>query len=906
MSAPPGTGGGAIRRAWRLLLSRRQVERAVTDELAFHLEESAAWLVEHEGMSLEQARVEARKRFGDRLRYRSECAGIDEQERRTRALSEWWNDLRQDLRFGWRQIRRTPGVTAAAVVCLAVGIGANTTVFDLTRCLLFSDTAYREPERMVRVYTHLANALEGGLEYASYSWPDYLDLKAQTTTLEELATGTVQPFHLADGDLPVRIWGEVVTGNWFHVHGIPMAAGRDFLPEEDLVPGARPVLLISWRLWHSRYGGDPAVVGRAVTLNGNPFTIIGVVDRGYTGLMVGIRSDLWVPMAMYPVVLPGQEDAFQDRGSLWLFSLVGRMRPGVSFEQTRAELMALQARLEQQYPESNKGISAHVVTERASRIHPLVRGQIQTVMTLIGAVVGLILLLTCANVAGLLLARASTRRREMAIRLALGAERSRIFRQVLTESVVLALLAGLLGLVLSQGTLPLLAGITPPIDMPFELALRPGMGTLPFVIVAALLAGLFFGLTPALEASRQDLLSTLTTGRVTTGHRTNRARRLFVGLQIAITAGLLVAGGMVLRSLRHAREIEVGFDARNVLTAWVLMELQGYDAEAARTYHGQVRERLTALPGVVSVGTGDHPQLQPSINATTVVPDSWEGPVEDIPSTLYNYIDDTYLETLRIPVVRGRGLSAGAGPESDPEVIVNQAFADRYWPGQDPIGHTLTRGERRMTVVGVVPTGKYFSLGEAPRPYVFFPMLTYMRTAHFYVIRTERLDPAVTARIREIFAEVDPTLPVANLTPMSTYLETARLGASVLAGLVTAFGGLALLLATVGLYGLIAYTTQQRTQEIGVRMALGAHPRDLVRMLMVGTLRQVALPLVAGILFGGAISYALSGALYGIEPFDPASISVALGVVTGSALLAGWLPARKAVRIDPVRAIQPE
>ena len=683
-------------------------------------------------------------------------------------------------------------------------------------------------------------------------------------------------------------------------------AGRDFLPEEDEVPGRHPVLLISYQLWQSRYGRDPGVIGRPVVLNGHPFTIIGVVDRDYKGMMVANRTDLYVPMAMHRVALPADNDALEERDHHFLFYLIGRMRPGVRFEQARSEIVALQARLGELYPETNEDVSARVVTESASRLHPLVRGQFRDLMVLVGVMVGLLLLLTCANVAGLLVARSVVRRREMGIRLSLGAERGRILRQVLTESMLLALLAGAFGLVLTLLTVPLLDGVVPPIDMPIEFGFRVGPGAILIVIVAALSAGGLFGLTPALEASRQDLVVSLTTGRVTPGRRTRLTRRLLVGLQVAITCGLLVASGMVLRSLHNAREIDVGLDAEDVLTAWVFLELQGYDTDAARVYHEQVLERLGTLPGVVSVGTGYNPQLQPTISITTVIPDDWQGSEEDLPGTMYNYIDEGYLPTLGIEVVQGRDFAPTDGLAGDPPVIVNQAFADLYWPGQDPIGRTVRRGTTTFPVVGVVPTGKYFSLGEAPRPYIYFSLRAQMRTAHFYVIRTTGLEPSLVERIRLAFTEVDPALPVAELTPMDTYLATARLGADMMAGLVTVFALIALLLSGIGLYGLIAFSVQQRTQEIGVRTTLGARPEDLVRMLMAGTVRQVSWALALGLVLGALVSFGLANVLYGIAPLDPLSMVGVGAVILVATLLAGWLPARRVVRIDPVRAIKTE
>jgi predicted permease len=891
-----------IRRAFRSLLRKSDVERAVTEEMEFHLDMAAQQIVEREGLSPEKARSEAKRRFGDQIRYRLECVDMEDRWRRRRAVGDWIHDLRMDARFGIRQLRKTLGLTVAIILCLSIGIGANTAVFNIARYTLFPDTVIRDPDSVVRLFTYLPS----GLDYASVSWPDYVDIRDRATSFESVAAGAYQPFHLADDGMPERAWGAIATWNYFSTLGIGMTIGRDFLPEEGVTPGTHPVMIISWSLWQRRYGGDPGVIGREVVLNDYPFTIVGVADRSFRSGMVGIRCDLWVPMMMWQQAQPSM-DSIDIRDSHWLMPVVGRLRPGVTVEQAREEVNVLMAQLAETYPESNAGVLGRVVSERGSRFHPLIRDSFENLVVLLGIVVGLILLLTCANVAGLMLARAAARRREIGIRLAIGADRGRVIRQVLTESMLLAAVAGVVGLLLAQGTGPLLQSAMPAIDLPLDLSLGFYPEALAFSAFIALIAGAVFGAGPALEVSRQDLVTALTTGRATPERRVHRSRRLLVGAQVAVSLVLLITSGLVLRSMKNASNIDIGFDPENLVLANLFLEMQAYDIEQSRAFYEAVDERIRRLPGVEALTIAQGPQLTPTINSTQLVPEGWDQPEENIPPILYNYVDEHYFDTLRIPVQSGRVFTSNDDVEAERVVVVNQAMADHFWPDQDPIGKQVRRWSGQMlTVIGVVPTGKYFSLGEAPRLYAYFALRQSFQTTLSLHIRTAGAPEPIQESIRQVIHDVDPNLPVAELTSAESYLGFALLPARALAWLVSAFAGLALLLATVGLYGLMSYSVNQRTQEIGIRIALGARGSDVVRSVTGRAMTLVLVALGIGLVLGLMVSSAITNILYGLSPVEPVTSGLAVVALVVVALVASLLPAMRAARVNPVEALSSE
>jgi predicted permease len=817
------------------------------------------------------------------------------------------NALAGDIRFAFRQMRKSPGLAIAIILCLGLGIGANTAIFDISRGMLVPHSEIHDPERIVRIYTRWQSE-EQFADYSSFSWPDYLDVRDRTSSFESVATETIQPFNLARGEEAERTWGQMVTGNYFSTLGIDMALGRTFAPDEDATPGTHPVLTISYRLWRGRFGGDPGVIDSEVLLNGYPFTVIGVVEEGFSGGMTGLVADLYVPMMMHEQAMPAW-DPFDSRDSHWLQDVVARLKEGVTIEQAQAEVDALMANLRETYPEDNVGKSAVVVSERESNVHPVIRPQFKAVLIMLSIVVGLLLLLTCANVAGLLLARAMAKRKEMGVRLALGANRRRLIRQVLVESVLLAFIAGIVGILLAQLVAPLTESAQPQMDIPLEFSTAFSWSTLWFTPLVSLLAGLIFGIMPALEVSGGNLLSALRTGRATVEKRTHRLRGLLVGGQVAISLALLIGAGLVLSSARAIQDIYPGFDPRGQIVATIDLDLQGYDEARGRTFYRDLEQRLLDHPEVSGVGFATLVPLSLSNMSSWVWPEGWESPLETQPSVSHNVVTVGYFEAMGIPIVRGRGFVAQDDGDSEPVMVINEEFAARFWPGEYPINRIVRLGGEDGTpyvVIGVVPTGRYFSISEDPQPYFYRPFNRHYRGGMTLHVATKGNPSTLFAPVRQIIRDLDTALPISRMMTMDDQMDFALMPSRLIAWAVSGFAVLALLLASIGLYGLIAYSVTQETREIGIRLALGAQAGQVIRHVVRRGLLLTIIGLVSGLLLGLLGSWGVSGVLYGISPIEPVAVTGALILLLATALLASWLPARRATRIDPVRALEAE
>ena len=815
--------------------------------------------------------------------------------------------LAGDIRFAFRQIRKSPGLAIAIILCLGLGIGANTAIFDISRGMLAPSSEIRDSEQIVRIYTRWQSE-EQFADYSSFSWPDFIDVRDRTNSYESVATESIQPFNLARGEEAERTWGQMVTGNYFSTLGIDMAVGRTFAPEEDATPGTHPVLIISYRLWRGRFGGDPGLIDAEVLLNGYPFTVIGVVEKGFNGGMTGLVADLFLPMMMHEQAMPAW-DPFESRDSHWLQNIVARLKEGVTIEQAQAEIDVLMTNLRETYPEENGGKSAVVISERKSNVHPVIRPQFQAVLIMLSIVVGLLLVLTCANVAGLLLAKAMARRKEMGVRLALGANRRRIIKQVLVESVLLAFIAGIVGLLLAQLVAPLVESAQPQMDIPMEFSTAFDWSTIWFTPLISLFAGLIFGLMPALEVSRGNLMSALRTGRATVEKRTHRLRGLLVGGQVAMSLAILIGAGLVQRSARAIQDIYPGFDPRGQIVATIDLDLQGYDEVRGRTFYRDLEQRLLDHPVVSGVGLATLVPLSLSNNSTWVWPEGWESPLETQPAVGHTVVTVGYFEAMGIPIVRGRGFVTEDDGDSDPVMVINEEFGTRFWPGEDPINRIVRLGGEDGTpyvVIGVVPTGRYFSIGEDPKPYFYRPFNRLYRGGMTLHVATEGDPTTLFAPVRQIIRDLDPALPISSMLTMDDQMNFALMPSRLIAWAVSGFAVLALLLASIGLYGLIAYSVTQETREIGIRLALGAQNGQVIKHVVRRGLLLTTIGLITGLLLGLLGSWGISGILYGISPIEPVIIAFAVLLLLAIALVASWLPARRATRIDPVRALEAE
>ncbi|MBV9772850.1 MAG: ABC transporter permease [Gemmatimonadetes bacterium] len=787
--------------------------------------------------------------------------------------------LFQDLRYAARALRRSPGFTLAAVLTLALGIGANTTIFSAANAFLLRPVNAEHPERVVRVYRN---------EHSPLSYREYRYVREHNTSLAGIVGERNATLAMNAPTGNERVYGMLVSGDYFRVLGVPAARGRTFDTPDAAAPGAYPEVVLSHRFWRRRFGGDPGVVGSTIRLNTHPYAVVGVAKQGYDGAYLGYAPDLWVPLAESRP-LTGT-DLAEVGGSMYV---TARLKPGVSRQQAAGNLAALAAQLTRLDPSLREPVRLRVDSARG--INAELRTPALAASAMLLAVVGLVLLIACANLSNLLLARGMSRSREIAIRLSLGAKRARLVRQLLTESVLLALAGGALALVITLWTTDLLLGFLPQ-DLPIAVDLSPDRRVLAYTLLVSLGTSLLFGLVPALRASSPELVGALKDD--TPGHRRSRLRGALVVGEVTLCMVLLGGSALFLRSLANARHIDPGFRPEHVLDLGVDLGLRQYSEERGREFYHRLAARAESLPGVRSAAVVQVVPLSGSNMET-----SFALPGDDPNgrrTAYFNVIGPKYFATVGTPVLRGRELAEG---EAD-AVVVNETFVRRTWPGADALGKRLDYGGKPMTVVGVTRDAKYVSLGEEPRPTLYLPHAGAYNGEMTLLVRTSG-DPAALARPLAAAAQsLDPSLPLPRPKTMTEEMELSLMPARFGAALLGVFGGLALLLATVGIYGVVSYSVVQRTREIGIRAALGASREALLRMVVGGSMRLVGIGLATGLALAVLFGVAASGLLYGVSPADPALLVGAPAVLALAALLASYLPARRATRVDPMIALR--
>ncbi|HUI42606.1 MAG TPA: ABC transporter permease [Terriglobia bacterium] len=820
------------------------------------------------------------------------------------------NAFMQDVRYGLRMLLKYPGATAVVVLSLALGIGANTAIFSVVNSLLFRPPAVAEPGRLVDVWLH--NVKRSGFDgYYPLNFPDFAYYRDHNSVFSGLAA--------AGGDGMTVVWsrdgqgeallGMLVSANYFSVLGVQPELGRTFLPEEDR-PGAEPVAVVSHSFWRRHLGGDPAALGRPITLNGRACSVVGVISDSFHGVMIGAKTDVWVPMTMQPLVKPGLDLTSRNEG--WLEGY-GRLQPGVSLQQAHADLRVLSKQLATAYPAADKDIEA--LGYPATVIPGPYRGFLAIITVALMAVVGMVLLIACANAANLLLAQASRRWREMAVRAALGAGRWRLVRQALAESVLLGCLGGAAGLLLAAVAAPLLLRLVPP-GIPVALQIPVDWRVLVFTLAVAVFAGVAFGLAPALRASRLDLVSSLKEGTPGSGHGKSRLRSVLVTVQVAVCLVLLVGAGLCLRSLVNAQSIDPGFDIRNVLVASLDVETFGYNEARGRLLYQNLIDRVAALPGVRSVGMADMLPLGTSERVVGITIEGSKAPAprpgEPGPMVQSILAAPGYFRAMGIPMLHGRDFTARDTKGAPAVVIINDAMARRYWPGQDPLGRNLVIGDddakhrQACEVVGVVKTGKYRTLGESPQPFMYQSYWQNYVPRVRLVVRTEAEPASVMAGMRRAVQTLDPNLALYDVNTMPQLMLLPLFPAHAAGLLLGVFGGLALLLATMGLYGVMSYLVAQRTREVGIRMALGARRPDVFKLVVGNGMKLTLAGVVIGLAGALAVTRLLASLLYGIRPTDFVTFAGVSLLLAGVAFLASYLPARRATRVDPMVALRHE
>jgi len=820
----------------------------------------------------------------------------------------WEDEMFQDIRFGLRMMLQRKGFTSAAALCLALGIGANTTLFSLASAVLFRPPVAAEPERLITVSRGRGLA-------PPLSYPDFTVLRGGNDALTGLAATQHITLSFGEGERNELVLGEAVSANYFDVLGVQPAAGRMFLPEEDRAPGANPVAVLSHHLWRNRLGGASDVIGRTVALNGHRFTVIGIAPPGVGQSVIPGAVGVWIPAMMLEQVAPGARGILQDRRSeQW--GAIGRLKPGVTLQQAQASLETINRQIEQADPAPVNRESE----ERGGRSLTLLRPQgltlphlrrVATMVTgLLGAVVGVVLLIACANVANLLLARASVRRKEIAVRLALGASRLRLLRQLLTESFLLALLGAGAGLLLAYWLNRALTAFIPPAQPPWTylLDLRLDAQVLSWTLLLTFVTSLLFGLAPALEASKPDLVPAL---KDEAGADTRRKRRLnlrggLVVAQVAISLVLLICAGLFARSLQELQAVDPGFRAENGLTLSFELEPHGYDKTRGEEFMRQLLERVAALPGVQSVSAVNYlPLGQRNVNAVVFAP----GREQRVEEPGLQIISLNYFGTMGMTLLRGRDFTAADTASAPRVAVINEALAARLFPGEDALGKQLrvpNREEIAYEVVGIAKDSAYHSLGEAPRAVLYRPFAQEYSPTMNLVVRAAGDPPPLVAALRREVNSLDPSLPTQDVRTLREQviaaLEPARLGTLA----ISAFGLLGLFLAAVGIYGVMSYAVARRTHEIGVRMALGARRFDVLKLIV----RQGATLAVAGAAIGLLLAFGvtrlLAKLLYGVGSTDPLTFAGVTLFLIAVALLACYLPARRATKVDPLVALRHE
>jgi putative ABC transport system permease protein len=819
----------------------------------------------------------------------------------------------QDIRWAVRLALRHRALTSVIVISLALGIGANTTIFTLINAVFLRPLPVRDPERLVQVFTVMPKSTA----YQSLSLANYLDFRDNVSELSALAAWRGLGVNLVGGTEPLAIGGQLVTGNYFQVLGMEAALGRTFTTDEDRTSPGAALMVLSDSLWKRGFGSDPAVVGKAVTVNRVPFTVIGVMPPGFKGLQTLGNVHFWAPLSMHEQLLTGdvERSFFTTRAAL-AFQVIGRMQPGVSLETVRHAMKSMAKSLEEQYPKENEGRSVEVfpLTETALAVGQQGRSDLIRSGGLLMAATGLVLLIACGNIASLLLARAMPRRREMALRLSVGAARWRLVRQLLAESAVLAVLGGLGGIALTFWGRELLWSLRPTgmgADY-LDLSMEPRV--LWFTIVLSSLTGILFGLIPALHSSRLDLVSAFKSqsGAPPRGRAWTLGldlRSTLVTGQIALSLVALVGAGLFLRSLQEAQRLNLGFRPDAMIVTFVNAGAQGYPSQRGMQFYRDAIERVRGLPGVQSVSWGEAvPQFSGTAVSRRVFPEGRELPQELLSLFVpFNGIWPGYFAAVGVPLLKGRDFTDADREDTELVAIINETTAKLYWPGQDPIGKRFKHrlNPNYYTVVGVARDAKYNGLGSDALPHLYYPALQYYTPAMALIVRTSGDPEPLVPTIGRVIRQLDDTMPLPMSSTMFDVMRgnlwRARLGATLLA----VFGLLAVTLTAVGIYGVMAYSVTQRTREIGIRMALGAEHAGVLRMVLRHGVKLTCLGVAIGLVAAFGTTRLIASLLF-VSPTDGwafVAVSVSLAAV---ALLASFLPARRAARVDPLVALRHE
>ena len=881
------------------LFRKGQMDAELDEELRFHIEREIEKNI-RAGMDPKKARRTAYVRFGGVERVKDQSRD----ERGVRPLEDLWSDIRYALRTLWK----SPAFTLIALFSLSLGIGANTAIFTAVNAILIRDKPFTEPDELLNIYR---DRVDGQFDPLNY--PDYLELIDGTPDVFTDIAGFQFAFAQRETDEGLQtLVGEMVTGNYFPLLGVSTRVGRTLLPEDHVSPGGHPVVVLGHDFWLREFGGDTGAIGQSLRLSGNNYTIVGVAPPEYAGFWRGLSPDFFAPIMMISQILPIGGNALESRG--WnSFNAFGRLQPGVSEAQVGVSLRRVSDHLKESFPDVWQGGDSLVSTATSDvLINPAADGMVAGANVLAMVVVGLVLLIACANLASFLLARSTDRRKEIAVRLAMGATRERLGRQFITETLVLAFLGGALGLLVAAWVLRLALGMTLPFPVPIGLDLSFDWVVLGFTLAVSVATGILVGLVPALQATKPDLAPTLKDE--STGGGKPRALALgnfLVAGQMALSLVLLVGAGLFIRSFGASQLLDPGFGYDPAGFVSFVTPADRYSVEERYAYVNAFVDEARTLPGVTDVGIVCNIHL--NLVNTMFLDINVDG-VSPPPGRSAHYVDFTsvdpgFFAVAGIRLLEGRNFDEGDRSDGAPVTIVNEAFVERFWPGESALGRTIDvaiEGWVDPMIVGVVSTAKIRGLGEAPRPFMYLPYAQETNAWTSVIART-RGDAQATARdLYRLLRESYPEAIISENKTMAEHIGIMLIARRLSAVLATVFAIVALTLATIGLYGVVSYAVSRRAREMGIRMSLGAEPTSVVRLMVKGGMRLVVFGGVFGLLAALATSRVLSGFLYGVSTFDPVTLTVVPTTLLGVAFLAAYIPARRASRVDPVRSLKAE
>ena len=898
---------------WHRLLHRRRQEEQLEKELRHHLDLHTSDLIA-QGYSPEEARRQAQLALGGSEQVKEMC--------RDARGTRWFEELLQDLRIGLRMMWKNPGFTLVVTATLALGIGANTAIFGLVDALLLRPLPVKAPGELVLF-------MRGEGRGPALSYPDFTALRERNEVLSDLALFTQAPISFGNNVRSEVVLGGMVSGNYFDVLGITSAFGRTFLPEEDRTPGANPVVVLSHSFWQSRFNSDPALVGQTIVLNNRRFTVIGIAPAGFDGESPPMKVSLWIPVMMMSTMRwepnePGR-DPLSNR-QYENFGAIGRLKQGVSVTQAQAALETINRQLEDSNPpppgqrlNRNDDRSLRLISPQGIMIGPI-REMAVTSSRLAAATVLTVLLIACANVANLLMARAAKRRKEVAVRLALGATRWRLIRQLLTESVLLALAGATAGLFLAYWINQLLMAFKPPFPPPFTFTfdLSFDIRTFVFTFLLAVATGVLFGLVPALQASKPDVLPALKDDSNTETLRVRwlNLRNALVVTQVALSLALLISTGLFLRTLRYAQQIDLGFKPDQVLEVSFNLKLQGYNETKGREFYQRIVERLENLPGVQTASVTNLLPLGFMWLTTPVMPEDREVPLDERVFAGNVSVGSQYFETIGTPLLRGRDFSTQDTIKSPPVAIVSEKLARTLWPEiknpGEALGKRLRVGRSDLIsceVIGVAEDARnniFNRIDKEPEPTIYRPFAQNYSALASLIVRTDGDPRGLISTVRREVAALDENLPPQNLQPLSETVSLASWSARTGAAVLGVFGLLGLVLAAIGIYGVMSYSVSVRTREIGLRMAVGAETRDVIKLIVKQGMGLALIGAVIGVMVAVAVTRLLASLLYGVTATDPATFAGVVLFVIVVAVLACYLPARRATKVDPMMALRCE